>query len=677
LKSTNDTNALREGSWYNNCTVVLTIQTRITDELMVNGVTAGKFVNTATVTNDTMALGSQTATATQPVSIATEDNLSKGMDTYLGGTTFTFNMDINTNAEDLIYTAEEDKGTSKDTLEIMDVMGDKMSLATTKSDYFVVTDKDGNKLTLADSEEIGPNQYYMTQVESKTGTAYKIIVPDGMKLHIKYLVTVDAAVGEEVEISNKAYFNYDGLRDGTDKSIVDVTKVISKMQGSGHAVGQSPEFQIFKQDQFGNPIEGVTFKLYQVTLDSNGEEASATEVASVTTGEDGYAKFDTTLNLDDKAVYYFEETSAPAGYAMSTKKTYFYFTKQDNLNIAGATGIDYWEKIFEVTNEFTPASLTVPLTKTINGENLKNSNEFTFTLTKTGGPEGADVYSDKACTTPATTATATIAGSGTTKFDTLYFDAVGEYTFDLRENDLEAAATAEGFAKDNTVYTITVNVASGTEGFYVESAQYTNADDTKSGSLLDNETPVFNNTLTKNPVTVTLEATKKLELKQNGNGTATDTSARTIRAGEFTFKVVENGEEIATGKTKADFDSDGFAEIEFTSIQYDQNQLGPHYLTIYEVEGTDFTVTYSTVKFLATVVVEPVQGSTALTATVAYSTKNTSDLANGKPVFTNTYFNLNIPTGVRLDMLPYALIVIMATGFGTLMFVRRRRRRCR
>jgi pilin isopeptide linkage protein len=550
-----------------------------------------------------------------------------------------------------------------DTLEIIDVMSSRMSLATHRSNYFVVTDSAGNQLTEATSEKITADQYYITEIDSEEGTAYKIIVPDGKALHIQYLVMVNAAVGETVKISNKAYFEYEGLQPSdTAKEISDNIKISRATGGSG-VHGDNPYFQIFKEDQWGNPVEGATFELYKVTLGSDGKEASKSVVATKTTDSNGYVDF---ADLDEYGVYCYIEKSAPTGYKVDSTPTYFYFTYNDAIKIDGAIGIDYNEKVFDVVNEFSAASLTVPLEKTINGEEQTTKNQFNFTLAVNSTPSGASVYKDQACTSAnaVTSIPATVTGCGTIDFDTLYFNTVGTYTFTLSENDLTPAETKEGFSKDTTVYTITVVVDnSSSEGLYVKSATYTGG--TKSGDLKSGDIPVFDNTLTLDSVTITLEANKTIV------STGADTG-RTIRAGEFTFKVVENGDVIATGKTKAGSTT---AEIEFTPITFDQNQVKTHYLTIREDTGKDSTVDYSDVTFFAVVKVEPVEGEAKLQATITYKTQYSYNLKDGKPMFTNTYTPIIVPTGIHLDIVPYAMIAILAAGVGGLMIVRRRKRR--
>jgi pilin isopeptide linkage protein len=673
-----DVSAAKKSSWYRNCTVVLTVQTRVSNELLMQGVTQD-FTNNVTVYNDTMAYGYRTASKTQTVSMTEADVLNKSMASYTSGTTLKFTLDINKNGEDLIYKTADDEG---NTLEIMDVMADKMSLATWKDNYFVVKDSAGNELTAADSADISDNQYYLTPVDSDQGTAYRIVVPDGKALTITYLVTVNAAVGEDFHIYNKAYFNYTGLTDGTDASTYEKDVTIKNAKGGTDASADA-SFKIYKQDQWGNPVKGVTFALYKVVLDDSGAAVYENDqvklgdcIDTKTTDATGYVEF---TDLDSSAVYCFYETAVPTGYAKSAERTYFYYMAQKNLGIASALGIDYNEKIFTVTNAFSPASLTLPVVKTINGEEQQSTEVFNFTLTNTGT---GTAYTDQPCTTAAaTTLEANVTGSGTVSFGTLYFKDPGTYTFQLSEKDLTGTQTKEGFTKDDTVYTITAVVTSGDNGLSV-TATWTDGENT---GTLPTDTLTFDNTLHLDPVTVKLQATKAI----GGDKLPSD-----ITEGQFTFEVVENGDIIAIGRTAAGsrkgsdivfyrtqfddegnliYNADGTIAYGEEGIEYGQDDLGTHVLTIYEVAGLDSNITYSTVKFVARVVVAPKTGDKQLEATVTYSTRYADDLDEaGYPVFTNTY-KMPPLTGTRMDFLPYVLVTALALTAGAAIVIRRKR----
>jgi pilin isopeptide linkage protein len=374
--------------------------------------------------------------------------------------------------------------------------------------------------------------------------------------------------------------------------------------------------------------------------------------------------------LNENGVYCYVETKAPTGYVVDSTPTYFYFTEQGKNYIEStgleATGIGYNDKVFEVTNSFEPANVTIPLQKTINKKEQETTNQFSFTLTLDKAPDGAEVYSDQLCSKEMTSATTSIEGSGTTAFDTLYFLKAGEYVFTLTENNLTQVEIDEGFAKDATAYTIKVTVG---DDLKVTAATFANADanadNSRTGDLTKGDVPVFNNTLTQTPVKVTLTATKVL--KSTG-----DNTGRTIQSGEFNFEVLEDGKVIATGTTEA---GETTAKIDFDAITYTQDQLGKHYLTVREVTGTDFTVDYSTVTFVAIVEVEPVQGKAELTATVKYSTQLKENLdENGNPIFTNSYTPIT-PTGIPTEFMPFAVMAVMAGSIGAVVMVRRWKRR--
>jgi hypothetical protein len=251
-------NSTGASEWYKDGNVVLTIKTRITDaEMLKSSVTS--FTNKVTVTNDTMACGSCTTYATQQISERTfEDTITKEMGKYNGGTTLSFTLDINSREEDLIYTPNAKAG-SMGTLEILDVMSDKMSLATHQSNYFVVTATTTDQttgaqttttLTPATSDQISNSQYYVAKVDGEEGkNTYRIVVPDGMAIKINYKVTIDAAVGENPLVSNKAYFNYSGTTGEEYTTSYEKNQLITKAQGATDASADKPSFQIYKQDQ--------------------------------------------------------------------------------------------------------------------------------------------------------------------------------------------------------------------------------------------------------------------------------------------------------------------------------------------------------------------------------------------------------------------------------------------
>jgi hypothetical protein len=644
------------GDWYKDGMVTITYQTRIDDVKLIQGGTL-EFDNTATVTSDTMAFGSESATCKKVITVPTEpEKLTKTMDAYVSGYTLTFRMGVNSTGIDLI--------SGEDTITVKDVMNEKLNL---DMESIKITDGDGNVLTRG-------TDYTVTKVETTDGSTdntYEFVLPDGKALTIEYEALMDGAIGETVPYSNKAYLEYEGRDENSYVGDVHGSEKIVKANAST-STSATPSFQIHKVDQDGNAVQGVTFTLYSVPL-TDGKAAidgsgnvTKNLVTTGTTNRAGYVTFE---DLDDETVYCFEETSAPDGYVMDTTPQYLYFVYYPDTGLTNVLGISYNDKTFEVENTYSAASLTVPVQKTINHANKSSSMEFGFTMTKT---HGDTVYTDEFCEKSELPLVTTVTGSGNVSFDPVYFGAVGTYKFTVKENALTAEQTSEGFSADGEEYTITVDVSKAADGsLYVASAIAEGKDgttyDLKNGAVLP-----FNNTLTLTPANVTLKAYKKLtgDVDQRG----------AIKAGEFTFTAYDGqGQAVATGQTKA-AGSDGVSEIEFTDITYDQDDVGTHYLLIKEDTGNDDSILYSTQSMVVKVQVDAGSGG-KVAATVTYVTKSSvyNDGTDDYPLFENQYTYTEpdiVVSGVHVDFVPYVLVaaavVVVGAGAGVVRWRRRK-----
>jgi pilin isopeptide linkage protein len=155
---------------------------------------------------------------------------------------------------------------------------------------------------------------------------------------------------------------------------------------------------------------------------------------------------------------------------------------------------------------------------------------------------------------------------------------------------------------------------------------------------------------------ITLDGTKYLFGPNNAVGT--------VQAGQFTFTVKEGKEIVATGKTKAD------GSIGFTSINYVAAQIGEHTYTITEDKGSELFQKYDADP--VTVVVTVTDDGTG-TGKLKAEVKSVNG-KEGDPITFTNHCDYIIPTGIRLDVLPYALILILALGIGGLLLKRRRKR---
>jgi pilin isopeptide linkage protein len=159
-----------------------------------------------------------------------------------------------------------------------------------------------------------------------------------------------------------------------------------------------------------------------------------------------------------------------------------------------------------------------------------------------------------------------------------------------------------------------------------------------------------------------LNATKELVSSTNSN------EKETVRDGQFNFVVKEGYTQVATGTTKKG------GQIEFTEIKYVAADIGTHTYTISEVKGDDVFVNYTASPVEVVVDVEDAgEGNLSAKVTKVGDTEVTGD--SYSILFTNE-FTFKVPTGISLNVLPYAMATVMA-ALGAMMLMRRCKRRCR
>jgi pilin isopeptide linkage protein len=636
--------------------VTIVIKTRV-DDAILQSLTSGRtrsFTNEATLKADGLEY---TDKASKTIS---GNVLSKAYE-YTQGSDVKFTLTVNPDGTDLVQQTDDD------TITIVDAMSASMALDTSLENYFQVLDEDGVALTeVEDDTQVDETHYALVDSTQLNGShAFLVTVPDDRPLTIVYYVVVNGVDGDVISISNTAHIvtaDYEGSN-ATNGSSVNTT-INLNIEGD---ISVRPYFYVFKQDQWGNPVEGATFTLYKVLLtedDADGTVASYDEnglpalqyVAEGATGADGRVAFSGS-KMDRSALYCVIETSAPDGYVYdSTERLYVEFSHhtvaENQISSSNYYTISSGRWL-PVTNSFYGASWTVPVSKTINGTALASKMSFTFCLVPA---DGKISWTDQACTKelPAEGMTVTIVGSGTTAFDTLYFNQAGTYTYTLTEQALSDEAADAGYGKDDTQYLITIEVVkNGDNTLTVDSAAFAVVGQSDSSQSLSQAVPTFDNIYATDATTsVTFAAAKVLE----------GSRAKKIEEGEFTFIVTESGTERASGQTlaggvievadtisdqtdtgQADSDAEQAdvqvvddttdrADIEFTEITYGQADIGRHRYTIREVEGTDESIDYTE---NAVVVVVDVfdNGDGTLGSEVTYQLEDESDT----PEFINGY----------------------------------------
>jgi pilin isopeptide linkage protein len=689
-------------------TVKAKVSAEVLDAVQSSGENSLAFKNTAKLTMNNDSLGGKTVTAAGDVTIDKTDVITKEM-TYSSGSHVKYTLEVNPNGIDLlsgpdvvtivdqIYSAvtETGNGTYDGSKDVTDTTitaeTDKSiaSLETGKKNYLVVYEvgSDGSKTDITD-------QCVLVNTSEEDGK-FTITVPDDKHLMIEYWVAFSGFVGDVVSLSNEAYFEYSA---GSKETSTPVENNESFQVRSSRASGNAaPSFDLMKVDQWGNPISGVEFQLYKLNLNGDGTpivkddgtlDMSLVETATtvdkdtpviengnevkdedgnVVTITEGMIDFE---DLEYNAIYCYKETNAPQGYEMDETLNFVEFQSHPAADTVLSTYgtvhdvVDH-DAVLTVVNTFSGTSFdNLRVRKTINGSRSSTADlNFTFTL-KQGENENT-VYIDEGYKSAVTAngLTVNITGAGADYFDTLYFKEAGTYTFTMAESDLTQAAIDDNYTKDQSEYLVTIVVGVDEDNkLAVTSATYQQTKDSTGNAVEDGEIkayndtnyPIFNNTQTFDPGTVTINIQKILE----GNR-PTD-----IQEGEFTFILSRNGEKVAEGATNAD----GTVTLTAPLAATDANKT--IYFVLQEENGTDETITYYEKPITVAVTTGVVDGTVTATNVQYQTTLNVTD--DNVLEVVNTY-HFQVPTGIYLNMLPYALMTAFAAGFGVLALVVRRR----
>ena len=249
--------------------------------------------------------------------------------------------------------------------------------------------------------------------------------------------------------------------------------------------------------------------------------------------------------------------------------------------------VDYTDGdiVFQNTYTGVPASAKISAKKSLKTDSLRllKADEFSFQLID---EEGTVLQTKKN----------TIFGN--VNFDTVQFDAAGEYKFTIKE----IPGSEEGMTYDETVHEVTVNVTRDkTTGNYNAEVVYNTA---------DGKEPVFINHFKPGAVLVKPEAEKQL-------------TGRPMQAGEFSFTLYDsNGKKVSSASNNAS------GQILFDAISFEK--AGVYTFTIREDETRNQigngTMTFDETVHEITVTVTDTDG--VLSADVDYG--------NGV-IFRNTY----------------------------------------
>ena len=208
---------------------------------------------------------------------------------------------------------------------------------------------------------------------------------------------------------------------------------------------------------------------------------------------------------------------------------------------------------YNVTPVETSVTEQITATKVLTGRDLKDG-EFSFEL----------VEGDKVV------ATGTNAADGTIVMDKITYDKPGTHTYKLREKLPNEAGLSNGITYDKTNYTIKTSVIDNGDG----TLKVTHTLEGTKPARFENK---YNTAPNESSVTDQITAKKVL-------------TGRDLKAGEFSFELVEGNDVVARGTNAAD------GKITMDKITY--TEADEHTYTLREVKvDADNGITYSTAAY--------------------------------------------------------------------------------
>ena len=219
---------------------------------------------------------------------------------------------------------------------------------------------DGNKLTLVDKldenleldpttikakEENGNEVSIDKSYDSKTNTL-EISIPNGKKVIITYSVTVKAAPGTPVDLSNKVFWK-SYSENGGENDVIKGFKY--RLAAGGSTEGEeNPQLTITKMDENKlEPIKDVKFDVYECELNGKAiKRVSSRGKISGKTDANGIYKVDSSFITHSNTIYEVKETETPDGY-VENKDFYYiiYVEKKNGVNPPYVQDcIDYFNK---------------------------------------------------------------------------------------------------------------------------------------------------------------------------------------------------------------------------------------------------------------------------------------------------------------------------------------------
>ena len=403
-----------------------------------------------------------------------------------------------------------------------------------KLDGAIVRDKDGNLSFSAGTARLAfIDELHTDKNPNATGTASDVLNPRWNDTSSKASAThIDSHLGNNGKIS----FAYNMTPATVDtKAEFGLTKVLEGREWTGT---DAFEFELSATSDNNAPMpDPATVTVTNADLDKDKAAINFDKITYAEPGKYTYEVREKNAGQTIDGIAYSKNVAEITVTVIPNKKG------ELSADVEVTSGKAKFENTYTANPAESSVTDKIDVTKSLTGRDLA-AGEFSFELREVKGEDSELIETVKN------------AADGNVTFSPIKYTEIGQHTYTLHE----VKGNAGGIAYDNTVYTIVTTIADNDKGQLVATHELKSAEGVKNIKFGN----AYNLTPKSFSVTDKIAATKFL-------------TGRDLKAGEFSFELVEGNDVVATGTNAAD------GKIAMTAIEY--TEAGEHTYTLREVNG--------------------------------------------------------------------------------------------
>ena len=190
---------------------------------------------------------------------------------------------------------------------------------------------DAKSISVVDATTGDPVEYTV-DASKMSENKFTIYVPDGTYVKISYQAQVLGVAGQDVQVSNSAY--YEAYKSTSDENTINKTVTVFNSSGESES---EPMVWLAKKDESAAALGGAMFKLESYNQTTKQWTTLRTGIESNSSTTSKGTKIE---SLELSTLYRLVETAAPEGYVLDQAPHYFVLARESVPSIEYPDGVD-------------------------------------------------------------------------------------------------------------------------------------------------------------------------------------------------------------------------------------------------------------------------------------------------------------------------------------------------